>query len=152
MLIVAPSLWESEDGSGGPPTWECAVQQSADGGLPGRSEEERRWQCSHFLLHARSAPSTSWGHLDGTTTSSENLKTSLKLRKGVKIGGSSELLPNHFLLETLARQTSSCCVCVWASKDPSSWQNPKFEPQSKPQDQSDWHCCLKTRFPPKHRE
>ena len=85
-------------------------------------------------------------------TSSENLKTRLKLRKGVKIGGSSELLPNHFLLETLARQTSSCCVCVWASKDPSSWQNLKFEPQSKPQDQSDWHCCLETRFPPKHRE
>ena len=68
MLIVAPSLWESEDGSGGPPTWECAVQQSADGGLPGRSEEERRWHCCHFLLHARSAPSTSWGHLEGTTT------------------------------------------------------------------------------------
>ena len=83
---------------------------------------------------------------------SENLKTSLRLRKGVKIGGSSELLPNHFLLETLARQTSSCCVCVWASKDPSSWQNLKFEPQSKPQDQSDWHCCLETRFPPKHGE
>ena len=45
-------------------------------------------------------------------TSSENLKTRLKLRKGVKIGGSSELLPNHFLLETLARQTSSSCKCV----------------------------------------
>ena len=81
------------------------------------------WRCHHFLLHARTAPPAvpSRGHTTGPLPTS-NLKTTQNSRsrgKRFKICSSCELLPNHFLLETRARQTSSC-VCGHPQIPPTS--------------------------------
>ena len=80
------------------------------------------WRCHHFLLHARTAPPAvpSRGHTTGPRPTS-NLKTTQNPSRGkrLKICSSCELLPNHFLLETPARQTSSC-VCGHPQIPPTS--------------------------------
>ena len=98
---------------------ECAVQ-SADDGLTARSQQTG----AATTFYSTPAPLHQLSHLEGTRRDLGQPQTSKQPEtssrgKRFKICSSCELLPNHFLLETRARQTSSC-VCGHPQIPPTS--------------------------------
>ena len=119
---------------------------------PGRSHSGARVKLVVRPL-STPRPPTSCGHLEGTsegTSDKPHLETtsSLKLtKKGLRIGGSSELLPNHFLLNRPA------AVCGHSKIPQTSFcQNLKFEPQSKSLKIKVIGIVAKIHFILRHRE
>ena len=160
MLTLAPISWEEEEKRGGwewrPPTWQGGSEGSVQCAVCRRrpySPVAANRRCHHFLLHHRrhTAPlSTSCGHLEGKGREPQKKPQKLKTTsetssrgKSLEICSSCELLPNHFLLETRARQTSSC-VCGHRKIPRKSHLVKKFEPQWK--SQSDWQCFPSDTF------
>ena len=142
MLIVAAMIWESLMGGGGGWEWrppylgrgECAVQ-SADGGLTARSVAQSARVLVRPLStprppHRRPAVAISRAPQTGNLISKQPHKPRAEEKKASRSEGSSELLPNHFLLESRSAN-HQLCVGIQRSLKPHLVKTSECEPQLK---------------------